>query len=249
MASSEFGFLCVSRPLTLTDEVKEHMAKMCALQLAAPTVKAFSLSQAPGGALVVHFIRHGKASHNEAAEKYGDCVYQKDEYKDARLVETGKAQANDLHRYVSQKIKTEFVIVSPLSRAMQTALIAFEGRPCTFTAHELCREQIGSHLCDMRRSVPELQADFPAINFGLLLTAEDTLYTPEREPKTSLICRCQKFLEFLKLIGASHTEVAVVTHSSFLLAMFACVLDCQHPDLRLWFETCELRSVGLVFPE
>ncbi|GAB2303499.1 hypothetical protein Dimus_037488, partial [Dionaea muscipula] len=93
--------------------------------------------------------------------------------------------------------KIELVITSPLTRTMQTAAGVFggdsyndgnginvhqlmvqnagnSGRPAIsslncppFLAVELCRERLGVHPCDKRRTVSEYNLLFPAIDFSL----------------------------------------------------------------------------------
>ncbi|KAG4954879.1 hypothetical protein JHK87_040473 [Glycine soja] len=90
----------------------------------------------------------------------------------------------------------ELVVISPLLRTMQTAVGFFGGEAYTdgiseplmmenvrysdhpavsslncppFIAVELCREQIGVHPVDKRRTVSEYRNIFPAIDFSLWL--------------------------------------------------------------------------------
>ena len=109
----------------------------------------------------------------------------------------------------------ELVVVSPLSRALETAVIAFapfvprspippdvdaadtsplfthsssSHIPVPFIAREEIREQIGQNVCDRRRPVREISTDFPAVDFSCIRD-EDELWTEEREPKSAVADR------------------------------------------------------------
>ena len=71
-------------------------------------------------------IRHGKAVHNELSEEIGDNAYFLKESFDAPLVKKGFNQAKDLGEN-SEKLKNvEVVVVSTLTRTLQTAVSIFE---------------------------------------------------------------------------------------------------------------------------
>ena len=107
----------------------------------------------------VHFVRHGQGIHNEAADRKGcgctchvdgdSCVYVDEAILDARLTELGVSQAKGLLP-LSTPLELDLVVVSPLNRAIQTALHGFSSCSAPFLAHEDCREQMGQHICDKR---------------------------------------------------------------------------------------------------
>jgi broad specificity phosphatase PhoE len=108
------------------------------------------------------------------------------------------------------------VFVSPLSRTIQTGLLAIpEGPP--FIVEDDIRERIGTHPCDKRRSRAELRADFPNVDFSTLAAEEDDKWTPEREPWGDLIARSTRVLH--KLAARPETHIGLVTHNDFLQAL------------------------------
>ncbi|KAB8094613.1 hypothetical protein EE612_021836 [Oryza sativa] len=173
--------------------------------------------------------------------------------------------------------KIELVITSPLLRTMQTAVGVFGGensvdgvsapplmvenaghgsRPAIsslncppFLAFEACREHLGVHPCDKRRSITEYRALFPAIDFSLIENDEDVLWEPNvREANSSVAARGMKFIDWLWT--REEKEIAIVSHSGFLyhtLSMYS--REC-HPTIReevgKHFANCELRSMVLV---
>ncbi|CAN1827425.1 Phosphoglycerate mutase-like protein 1 [Linum perenne] len=116
-------------------------------------------------------------------------------------------------------------------------------------AAELCREHFGVHPCDQRRSVSDYQFLFPAIDFSLIETDEDTVWKPDvRETTEELAARGLKFLNWLWT--RSEKEMAIVTHSGFLFhTLNAFGNDC-HPlvkkEICTRFSNCELRSMVIV---
>ncbi|KAJ4843063.1 hypothetical protein Tsubulata_042240 [Turnera subulata] len=203
----------------------------------------------------IHLVRHAQGIHNVLGEK-DESVYLSEELFEARLTPLGWEQADNLRKYVRESgiyDKIELVIVSPLMRALQTAVGVFGGEgyadgvdvpplmvanvggsdhPAVsslnsppFVAVELCREHLGVHPCDRRRSVTECQPLFPAIDFSLA-TLGHWLWTRKEK------------------------EIAVVSHGTFLYQTLSAFGNDCHPTIKneicTHFKNCELRSVVLV---
>ncbi|KAA0155977.1 hypothetical protein FNF29_01396 [Cafeteria roenbergensis] len=175
----------------------------------------------PPGARVVHFIRHAEGTHNKARTEAGtDEEYSNWAWLDARLTDTGEAQAAALGpELLLEANRVEVVLVSPLSRAIHTGLLAFPAGDASppFEAVEDLRERLGSHPCDKRRSKAELRADFPGVNLDGLLTEEDTLWREERESQHDLAARAARFLG--ALMQRPERRIGVCTHNDFLVAL------------------------------
>jgi broad specificity phosphatase PhoE len=209
----------------------------------------------------VHFVRHGEGHHNVLAKTKGgcscktspsSCPYKEKQIMDARLTELGRQQASANQSFTATLDQLTVIYVSPLSRAVETALLAFHTHhttnACAFVANENLREQYGAHVCDQRRLVDEITVDYPQVDFSGLKTNEDVLWTVEREPKMSVALRAKAFFDDLKAHheggGKGSNEFAVVGHSSFLLTIFHVALDCgDENELKRWFDTGELRTV------
>ncbi|EPS67174.1 hypothetical protein M569_07602, partial [Genlisea aurea] len=157
--------------------------------------------------------------------------------------------------------KVELVVVSPLLRTMQTAVGVFGGdgyvngadvpalmvenswsndHPAIsslnsppFVAMELCREHLGQHWCDKRRSISEYKPIFPAIDFSLIESDDDVLWKHDiREKNEELAARGLKFFDWLS--KRKEKEIAVVTHSGFLVhTLEAFGKDCSPPSLKI----------------
>lgn len=224
----------------------------------------------------IHLVRHAQGVHNVAGEK-DHSAYMSEELFDAHLTPLGWKQVDNLRKHVhasglSKKI--ELVVVSPLLRTMQTAVGAFGGeasadgpplmaentgssnRPAIsslncppFVAVELCREHLGVHPCDRRRSISEYKPMFPAIDFSLIENDGDVLWTPDtREKNEDVAARGLKFMKWL--LTREEKEIAVVTHSGFLYHTLNAYGEDCHPTLKKemgkHFNNCELRSMVIV---
>lgn len=169
----------------------------------------------------------------------------------------------------------DLVVCSPLTRTCETALHVFgkpraPGKPAflddgmapknspeyaagihvpapRFLVREECRERWGKYVCDGRRSVREISAEFENFDFSDVLDDEDVFYSDERE--TDEHC-CDRALKFLAWLNARPEKcIAVVTHSSFLRHLFGQFGEQLHRDdmdnLQRLAGNCELRSIVL----
>eukprot|EP01134_Creolimax_fragrantissima_P001481 CFRG1481T1 len=205
---------------------------------------------------LVHFIRHGQGEHNLESERTGkhctcnppvpgeDCPYQQPHLLDPALTDLGREQA------ISNQVKTKdfkpsVVIVSPLIRATETGLLAFEHlrkKPGIFIAHSSVREISGLHICDKYQETEKSKIRFPEVDYRLVDPTDEYWTYGVREDHRLLIDRGYDFMIWLR--DREDTEIGVASHSAFLLAMFNAILDCQgDKTLTSWFETGEMRSV------
>lgn len=169
----------------------------------------------------------------------------------------------------------DLVVVSPLTRTCETALHIF-GKPREpgvpaflakgdapagtpelaaginvppprFLVREECRERWGHYVCDGRRKISEIAAEFPNFDFSELIHDDDDFYTDERESDEHCCDRAVKFLEWLN--QRPEKCIAVVTHSSFLRHLFGQFGEALHYEDREHLQrlagNCELRSIVL----
>uniref|UniRef100_A0A7S3P5N3 Uncharacterized protein n=1 Tax=Amphora coffeiformis TaxID=265554 RepID=A0A7S3P5N3_9STRA len=183
---------------------------------------------------------------------------------DARLTAKGAQQAAKLRKMLSMRpsggrpfTAFDLVLVSPLTRACETAKIVFGTSPGTYggevirppriVVREECRERFGHLVCDGRRTVTELRSEFPAFDFSEMMANADEWYTDTRETGVEIRERSLRLLEML----AARPErcVAVVTHAEFLRHLFGQFTHTLHEQDRSLLErksvNCELRSVVL----
>lgn len=179
----------------------------------------------------------------------GALAYKKTSLTDARLDDTGRTQAATLgDRIKEARIVVDAVLVSPLTRTLETATLMFQDekhRP-PFIAVELCREAHGGHPCDQRRPVSVVKPEFGHVDFSGVGTDEDTWHNPERrETVREVSIRCDKFLTMLR--ARPERNIVVVSHGVFLETLLnRCGLYCTDDSVRLKrFENAEMRSIVL----
>jgi broad specificity phosphatase PhoE len=252
----------------------------------AVVIRGFGVGSPPPAALqpkLVHFVRHGQAYHNLIADLYrahgrsvdatggpasdpSSSPYTLPQVLDAPLTEVGRTQAKAL-RATTAALHPTLLVVSPLQRAVQTALLAF-GPPAPPPPHshghghepphghghmrwvgsEMVREVSGRHVCDRRRPLADIHADFPTIDFSAVASEEDEPWDAvNREAPRAVADRAYGFLLWLR--GQPDTEVAVVSHSAILFTLLNAAVQCDSPALSTWFQTGELRSVYLTFED
>eukprot|EP01062_Namystynia_karyoxenos_P041970 TRINITY_DN3064_c0_g1_i1.p1 TRINITY_DN3064_c0_g1~~TRINITY_DN3064_c0_g1_i1.p1 ORF type:complete len:461 (+),score=82.56 TRINITY_DN3064_c0_g1_i1:88-1470(+) len=219
-------------------------------------VRAMGMKEAPDGSNVkfVHFMRHGEGTSNSAARDKGHSEYKSRHWKDARLTRQGRDQALDVEAYVrNSDLKVDVLLVSPLRRAAVTGCIAFYSRihdhpEVPIIAHEMLRERCHGNPCDQRVTRTELEMEVPVVDYSLI-DEQDPMagrVGEQGEKWEDTAERARKWLHWVS--ERPEKDIAVATHSAFLLVLFRLILDTTG-DMREWFETGELRSVALVFPE
>jgi hypothetical protein len=110
---------------------------------------------------IVHFQRHGHGYHNLLGDILRDAGIKPDidsrdltinpwirpDIVDAPLTETGKWQCEQ-QRCLASSLHPELVVISPLTRTIQTAKISYadfcdSAISIPWIAHEACREETG----------------------------------------------------------------------------------------------------------
>lgn len=223
----------------------------------------------------IYFIRHAEGEHNAAVTRRGGdhSILEPGtpgsaEFVDAQLTAKGKAQCMLLRRRIAamrradpHAVPVELVVVSPLTRTLQTAdgcfgPIGFPDAP-PFLVHEGCRERWGLYTCDKRRAKKLIRADFLGFRADFpgegidwdshFVDEEDESWTPEREPSAHVEARAVAFLQWLAERPEKH--IAVVTHSSFLRHLFRQfghnVAGEDQQRMHRVAGNCELRQVML----
>jgi glucosyl-3-phosphoglycerate phosphatase len=160
----------------------------------------------------IYLIRHGQSTFNALYEIDGvDPMHF-----DARLSPLGHRQVAEARRATSE-LRVDLVVVSPLTRAIQTALGLFEGSPPPIIVNDLLRERLHCS-CDVGRSPPDLKAEFPQLSFDHLdhawwLHDKDNRPGIVVEPEDRLARRLGEFSTWIT--GRPEVSIAVVGHGEF----------------------------------
>ena len=140
-------------------------------------------------------LRHGQALHNVRAEaaREGGCSYdaflqimKEDDVLDADLTEIGRQQARAVAAARAGMDEPELVVASCLSRALETAALAFPRTtvaPGRFVCIEALREINGYLINGQRRPRTELATRFAACDFSSLSDEHDTQVRHPRTPR------------------------------------------------------------------
>lgn len=103
--------------------------------VAAAAGRPDAASQAAGK--VIHLVRHGETEMNVAlgllppGARYGEPAFEDPNLPDTRLTRRGRSQAAAARAAAARLAPApEVVVVSPLTRALQTADIVFDGHRC-----------------------------------------------------------------------------------------------------------------------
>ncbi len=180
----------------------------------------------------VYIIRHGESEANVS-----ECldISPKNYIFDAELTKKGREQA----RKTSEKLNDlefNFVICSPLSRALQTYEIIFSKRNLKLYINPLMREHV-AHSCDIGKQPKELQSKFPNIDFGNLekywwnngIKIQENKIIFEKINDLNL-----RIKKFKKLIGnLKEKRVAVIGHGTFFSKIIDYYLNnCEYEILK-----------------
>lgn len=179
------------------------------------------------GARVLHFFRHGESLHqvrNEDARRVGrqcrcfdgpvptDCPYWSDDLIDAPLTDRGRAETANK----AASLDVDVVLASPMTRTLESALLAFPQRVPVIAMPEL-RPRVGPHRHSRRGLRSQLVARFPTIDLSRITDEEDTAWQPVDEPRSALEARAERFLDFV--FTHAPARIGIVTHFTSLLAM------------------------------
>lgn len=185
------------------------------------------------------------AGGTDGGDSPAEAEYKNWAWADARLTELGKQQAAALAPRLAA-LPLDVMLTSPLSRAIQTAMIA--APPGTrFEVEELVRERNGTHPCDKRRTRAELAADFPTVDLKGIAEEDDT-WTEAREPFAQTVARAEALLA--AVARRPETYIGVATHNDWLQALLLhSSLKLADESLRRKFDNADAMSIILTWED
>ncbi|MFN3662532.1 histidine phosphatase family protein [Yoonia sp.] len=185
----------------------------------------------------VHFIRHAESEHNAriAIAKDERLVRHDASLRDARLTALGQQQAKALQVEMAALRDIELVVVSPLTRTIQTAVAAFADHPAPRLIECLHREKQESY-CDIGRAPGVLAGEFAGFGFDHL---DDPWWFDgpldgapfPRETLEAFERRVARFADWLS--ARPEHCIAVVGHGTFLRRLTGAVYaNAQRVEVR-----------------
>ena len=179
-------------------------------------------------------IRHGESTFNAAHRQgRGDPGHL-----DARLTPRGQAQAREARERL-ENLPFELVVVSPLTRAIETTAILFGEHPSrprvlVEVLHRECQES----SCDVGRAASEIAAEFPHLDVGHL---PEVWWHAEPgceaggypvDPRHLFDARVAAFRDWLR--ARPERTIAVVGHGTFFYHLTGVWLEnCAQVELDL----------------
>lgn len=162
----------------------------------------------------LYLIRHGHSLHNELFHKIGVQAFINPSMIDAPLTQEGHIQSIELGQSWYKKNEIELILVSPLTRALETCMNIFGDTDIPIESHEFLREYpIGEDTCNKRSSLTLLKNKYPKVDFQLTMD-QDILWRDDyRETLYELEDRLKTMIKYLK--SRSEKNIAIVGHSSF----------------------------------
>ena len=171
-------------------------------------------------------IRHGQSTFNERFAATGiDPLHY-----DSRLTSKGRAQVNAT-KDAARQLAVDLVVVSPLTRAIETGLGLFNPNQTRIIVSPLHRERLGNS-CDIGRCPDKLSVEFPMLNFSHLeeLWWHDGPKDSRGVAFESDEAVSERMAEFSRwLIERPEQRLAVVGHGTFF-----------HRLTGSHFENCEI---------
>lgn len=162
----------------------------------------------------LYLIRHGHSLHNELFHKIGVEAFRIPLTIDSPLTNIGHLQSIELGQSWQKKREIELVLVSPLTRTLETAMNIFGDTDIPMISQEFLREYpIGEDTCNKRSSLTHLKNKYPKVDFHLE-TDLDTLWKSDyRETIDELEQRLDEMIKYLQ--KRKEKNIAIVGHSSY----------------------------------
>jgi broad specificity phosphatase PhoE len=163
---------------------------------------------------ILHLVRHGHSLHNELFHKIGVQAFRIPATIDSPLTQEGYLQSIELGQSWQKKKEIELVLVSPLTRTLETCMNIFGDTEIPIISQEFLREYpIGEDTCNKRSSLSLLKNRFPKIDFQLDVD-RDTLWKEDyKENMIELEQRLEKMITYLQ--RRPEKNIAIIGHSSF----------------------------------
>ena len=164
----------------------------------------------------VFLIRHGEALHNVNWQIFGKDAYYNKENLDAPLTDNGLLQATNLSRKWLNKSDIDLILVSPLTRTLQTANGIFADKPnIPIVAIDDIKEfPQGKHTPNIRKPKKELEKYWSNVDFDLIEPYDSFINKEETEKQLNR--RIEKTKEYISFLDDNYHNIALVSHNTFI---------------------------------
>ena len=162
----------------------------------------------------VFCIRHGTAEHNVLFHEVGEKAYMM--VTDSSLTEKGVQESTMLGEQWLEKNNIELILVSPLTRTIQTAKNIFKNTNVKMLSFDELKEFPASYEnINHRKDKKELVLKHhPIVNFKYLTEKDRLWHETNKETIEQLDDRIKYMKDFI--LNRKEQNIAVVSHSSYL---------------------------------
>lgn len=205
--------------------------------------------------VTLHLLRHGEALHNVVDWPDQPTTEFEAQYHDPPLTEHGENQVKNA-KCPKELLEDKHALyfVSPLRRAVQTAIYAIPQNDKEFKVYDCMRERGGGKSCDLRRRKTEIEQWIKSLDLPSRWVFEETdevdpLNPPvRRESIRDMFPRLKRTLQILDTASQDPKvqNIAIVSHSAFLSILMAVLDVCEYRSR--WLKNAEWRSVKVSFP-
>jgi len=201
--------------------------------------------------ITLYFVRHGQASHNIAAEMFGDYAYFDSIYRDAELTEKGISQAKGLQLFFKRN-PPDLIYSSSLRRCLQTldnSLININiNNTYDIFVDDRLIERCGLHPCNKRSDKQEL-SNFINKPINIENVNETIPWPNKTETNEEIIQRGREwYYNMLNLVRENNNinRVVIYTHYEFLDTMLNnSSLPFSSKENGRPFSNCEVREIKI----
>ena len=185
-------------------------------------------------------IRHGTSEHNVRFYEIGELAFN--EKEDTKLLAKGIEEARHLGDNWKEIDNIELVLVSPLSRTLETATQIFKNKKVPMIALDcLIEYPQHSELCNKRKAKKDIVDKYPHVNFDRI--ANDLYWNGDEEESYETLKERVKFAKQW-IMMRSEKKIAIVSHSSYLAQFLnGEIIDkndqlkhCYPYELKLYYE-------------
>jgi len=161
-------------------------------------------------------IRHGTSEHNVRYHEIGELAFN--EKEDTILLAPGIEEARNLGKNWEEIDNIELVLVSPLSRTLETATQIFKTQIFDKKVPMIALDCLieypqHSELCNKRKAKKDIVAKYPHVNFDRI--ANELYWNSKKEESYDVL---KERVEFAKnwIRMRKENKIAIVSHSSYL---------------------------------
>ena len=162
----------------------------------------------------LYCIRHGTSEHNVRYKEVGAIAFH--EKMDTKLVDSGIVESTNLGITWDKRDCIDLVIVSPLSRTLETCCNIFKNTSTNIIVlDDLIEYPQHSEICNKRMNKSHIKQHYPIFDFSQL--PEDRQWDSSKtETYKELKDRCNGIKKWI--LNRPEKNICIVAHCSFLLA-------------------------------